>query len=129
MAPTLANIVNASSVDARDDDVDDLDGEEDHDEELYAKSSSDQLLKRATTKGYEHLELHHETAGALPASFRNDADISSPLPESQPQSSAEPLMECRECSQCQRETEEEGGRMDEDAGDWYCHECWNTFYE
>merc|ERR1712137_1181264 len=104
MAPTLANIVNASSVGMDDDDGDGihgLDGEDDHDEELYAQSSSDQLLVRATTKGYEQLEIHGDTAGALPASFRkdvvpatfrNDADISSPLPESQPQSSAEPLM-------------------------------------
>ena len=93
----------------------------------------------------EHLQLRHQTAGALPVpiTYRNEAElpstlhISATLPESLPlsppqssaeQSSAEPFMMLRECTQCQKETDEDNGKMDENDGDWYCNDCWR-FYE
>ena len=100
----------------------------------------------------------HETAGVgagagghayalpVPITYRNEAELPSTLhicatlPESLPlspphssarssaQSSAEPFMMLRECTQCQKETKEENGKVDENDGDWYCNDCW-TFYE
>lgn len=145
-AMRLVNTVTCSTVETNgnssneDDDIDT--GEDDHDEELYAKSRPHgQLMKlRGTTRGYEHLQLRHETAGALPVpiAYRNEAElpstlhISATLPESlplsPPESSAEPFMMLRECTQCHKETEEENGKVDENDGDWYCNDCW-TFYE
>ena len=148
LAPTLWNIANASSVDISAQSVElVMDGEEDHDEELYA---TEQLQVGHTTTGYH---VHQDTPGALPASFKNDNDLGAALPASfrndedlsaalpnsippkspkmrvTPQGSAEPLMPHKVCTQCEQQMDEDNGRMDENDGDWYCDECWNTFYE
>lgn len=132
-------------------------GEMEDTEELYAGSlvrqDTEELYEdRGVTKGYQRLERCHSTlrtTAPLPATFRNDidADTHAPLPETFREcgprkhteltaSSEEPLMECseepmvhRECSQCQKETEEDDGRVDENDGCWYCNECWSAFHE
>ena len=33
------------------------------------------------------------------------------------------------CGECRKDKDNNMGRIDENDGNWYCNECWESFYE